>query len=290
MTLGQKIKDARISHSMTQKQLVGDHITRNMLSKIENDNATPSVRTLEYLAGKLGLPAGYFLDDATLSDGTAPDGLDEIRFAFREGRYRDCLGMLENAKVAGTTDEGYLLRSHAARCAAKCSLKEGNIAEAKEFADAADYYNKESIYYSAEIDAEMSLILAECALSLDLSEFSYNAQEFERAYAKFDFSGRYLLAQAEFLIKTGEVIRAAEIIGSLNACEGDDAVRLKYLKGLLQMEEDEFSSALKLLLDAEASAHPVLTLPIYSALEECYRQLGDFEMAYKYASLQLRKK
>ena len=72
MTLGQKIKEARLSRGMTQKELVGDYITRNMLSKIENDSATPSVRTLEYLAGALGLPTGYFLSDAVVSDGTAP--------------------------------------------------------------------------------------------------------------------------------------------------------------------------------------------------------------------------
>ena len=39
MTLGQKIRSARIERGMTQKELVGDHITRNMLSRIENDSA-----------------------------------------------------------------------------------------------------------------------------------------------------------------------------------------------------------------------------------------------------------
>ena len=42
MTLGQKIREARQSKGMTQKELVGDYITRNMLSKIENDSAIPS--------------------------------------------------------------------------------------------------------------------------------------------------------------------------------------------------------------------------------------------------------
>ena len=59
MTLGQKIKAVRLERGMTQKELAGDTITRNMLSKIENDSATPSVRTLEHLAGALGLPTEY---------------------------------------------------------------------------------------------------------------------------------------------------------------------------------------------------------------------------------------
>ena len=57
MTLGEKIKAARVERHMTQKDVVGDYITRNMLSKIENGSATPSVKTLEYLASALGLPA-----------------------------------------------------------------------------------------------------------------------------------------------------------------------------------------------------------------------------------------
>ena len=51
MNLGEKIKAARLERHMTQKDVVGDYITRNMLSKIENGSATPSVKTLEYLAG-----------------------------------------------------------------------------------------------------------------------------------------------------------------------------------------------------------------------------------------------
>ena len=65
MTLGEKIKSARIERHMTQKDVVGDYITRNMLSKIENGSATPSVKTLEYLADALGLPAGYFMSEGS---------------------------------------------------------------------------------------------------------------------------------------------------------------------------------------------------------------------------------
>ena len=53
MTLGQKLKQTRLARGMTQSQVVGDRITRNMLSQIENDLASPSVGTLEYLARRL---------------------------------------------------------------------------------------------------------------------------------------------------------------------------------------------------------------------------------------------
>lgn len=63
MTLGQKVRELRLSKQMTQKELAGDFITRNMLSQIENDGAMPSMKTMEYLAGRLGKPIGYFLDE-----------------------------------------------------------------------------------------------------------------------------------------------------------------------------------------------------------------------------------
>ena len=62
MNLGQRIRDVRLKKNLTQSDVVGDYMTRNMLSKIENGSATPSVRTLEYLAVSLDVPVSYFLD------------------------------------------------------------------------------------------------------------------------------------------------------------------------------------------------------------------------------------
>ncbi len=62
MNLGQRIKEARIQKQMTQKDLVGDYITRNMLSKIENNNAFPSIKTLEYIATQLELSIKELLE------------------------------------------------------------------------------------------------------------------------------------------------------------------------------------------------------------------------------------
>lgn len=159
MTLGQKIRDARLARGMTQKEVVGDYITRNMLSKIENDSAAPSVRTLEYLAGVLGLPTGYFLDQAEVSDGSSPDGLNEARAAFRAKEWARCLRLLKADSTAGTTDEGYLLHARAGACAAREALEHGDAAAARELAETALYYNQEGMYYSPLLDTELSLTL-----------------------------------------------------------------------------------------------------------------------------------
>lgn len=70
--LGKLIKEARISKKMTQSEVVGNFITRNMLSQIENGLATPSIRTLQYLAGILDLHINIEdISSQSNSDGSA---------------------------------------------------------------------------------------------------------------------------------------------------------------------------------------------------------------------------
>ena len=67
MELGQKLKHARQAAGLSQRQLCGDVITRNMLSQIENGNAQPSMATLQHLAKQLGKPVSFFLDEEPAS-------------------------------------------------------------------------------------------------------------------------------------------------------------------------------------------------------------------------------
>jgi transcriptional regulator with XRE-family HTH domain len=63
MELGQKIRQARLAAGLSQRQLCGEEITRNMLSLIEHGTARPSMKTLTLLAQRLGKPMSYFLDE-----------------------------------------------------------------------------------------------------------------------------------------------------------------------------------------------------------------------------------
>ena len=61
LSLGKKIRQLRIDRKITQQELVGDFITRNMLSQIENDIATPSIKTLQYIADTLEVPLSFLM-------------------------------------------------------------------------------------------------------------------------------------------------------------------------------------------------------------------------------------
>ena len=58
MTLGERIRLARKSAGITQTELAGNFITRNMLSKIENDSVYPSLQTLLYISERLRIDFG----------------------------------------------------------------------------------------------------------------------------------------------------------------------------------------------------------------------------------------
>ena len=66
MELGEKIRLARLEAGLSQRQLCGEEITRNMLSQIEHGTAKPSMKTLTFLAARLEKPVGYFLDEEAL--------------------------------------------------------------------------------------------------------------------------------------------------------------------------------------------------------------------------------
>lgn len=186
MTLGQKIKEARIARGMTQKELVGDAITRNMLSKIETDSATPSVRTLEYLAGALGLPTGHFLSDAVTPAAPIPDGLDDARAAFRAGAWEDCLAALAADPKAAVSDEGYLLHARAGAHAARAALSRGDYPLARELAESAQYYNHEGMYAEHALAAELALILGECHTALGEEGYETQREAFLQAFSDME--------------------------------------------------------------------------------------------------------
>ncbi len=62
MTLGEKIREARLARRLTQEQLAGHEFTKSYISELERGTRTPRVTTLKVLARRLNRPLSYFLD------------------------------------------------------------------------------------------------------------------------------------------------------------------------------------------------------------------------------------
>lgn len=108
--LGKKLKSARIAKKMTQSEVVGDFITRNMLSQIESGSATPSMKTLEYLAGVLEIPMERLVSDQEdYSAAPVTAMLSEIKKLLKEESYAEILEYEDSTGMLG--DEFHAIRS-----------------------------------------------------------------------------------------------------------------------------------------------------------------------------------
>ncbi len=110
--LGSKLKALRHELGMTQKELSEGIVTRNMLSRIENSEALPSLSTLTELASRLSVPVGYLIDDH--DDGTKLKNerlLSMIKKEFSVGNYDLCLQYLKNLEYYPEEREVYTAKS-----------------------------------------------------------------------------------------------------------------------------------------------------------------------------------
>jgi tetratricopeptide (TPR) repeat protein len=61
--LGDRLRQARVEAGLSQAQLGSPHFTRAYVSAIELGKARPAMKSLEFMAAKLGRPVKYFLED-----------------------------------------------------------------------------------------------------------------------------------------------------------------------------------------------------------------------------------
>lgn len=68
MTIGEKIRAARLAERLTQEQLAGDDLSKSYISEVERGRRRPRRITLKVLAQRLHRPLSYFLDGAAESE------------------------------------------------------------------------------------------------------------------------------------------------------------------------------------------------------------------------------
>ncbi len=114
LELGKKIKNERKRLHLTQSELCGDYLTRNMLSRIETGSANPSLETLEYIASRLGVSAGYLISDEDSEDDLKYRRLlSMIKSEYENGNYSLCLDYLEAIPEKNSEAESlYVLAKH----------------------------------------------------------------------------------------------------------------------------------------------------------------------------------
>ena len=178
MEFGEKLKQARLEAGLSQRQLCGDVITRNMLSQIESGKARPSMATLQYLAGKLGKPVGYFLEeDIVLSPNIAL--MEQARKAYGTKNYAQVLQLLQDYSQPDALfdqEYGYLMALAALELAA-VAMERGDALQAVPLLE---QLHRGSIYYREDMERRRKNLLLR---GYEFLEQHYkNLQDFEKAY------------------------------------------------------------------------------------------------------------
>ncbi len=269
MTIGEKIRKARRALGMTQATLAGDFVTRNMISRLESGDAMPSLDTLRYLSGQLGLPVSYFLEeDEDFDFYRKAHAIAPIREAFSAGRYDEVIAKTEALGIRD--DELCYLLSLSYFYSGKESLRIGGMKKARRELEAALSFAEKTVYDTATVK-----LLAPVYLSV-AKNFRAPLLELDRAaYMK----AMPRLVDAEFF---------HYLTQDTDFSYDNDTYR-RHLDAKQLLRQYRYQEALRQLSLIEQDKTPenyqvYVMYGVYTDMETCYKELSDFESAYRYAS------
>ena len=282
MNIGEKIKSIRSAKMMTQQELAGEHITRNMLSRIENGSALPSLPTLMYISARLGVPAGYLLADEDEDFHYHKlDRLPDIKRAYEAGDWLICRDLCES--LGGTDDEIAHIVCLCLYNAAKEAFGAGDLRRATELFDSTRTRCSHTLYPVENIKAQCNAYL-DCIYSISPSiaaevdfepgiSFDALSEPFCRYWSLLDESdGQTALLIQETYVETAdcpEKLYADHISARKSMSRGNHT--------------EAYSTLKKILASNESIPAPMLYF-IFCDLEECCRELSDYRGAYEYSS------
>ena len=284
MTTGEKIKKLRLEKMMTQAQLVGTHITRNMLSRIESDEASPSLQTLLYLASRLNVPAGYLLADEKEDKAYAKSfALQNIKSSFKSGDYKICRQFCLDFE--GTDDEIMLLFITSVFAIAVEEFDKGNLKRAIAFFDEVISCSQDSEYYTENLRSAACMYIRYMRrFSPNLSSSVIDEDNVEYYCAMNDRFCRYIHAL--------ETLEEASITFAEDYIKNGDYQdpTVMHVSAKIEMRHGNFKSAfsklLQLLTNNREVSYPVLC-NVFMDLEVCAREINDFKSAYEFSNSKL---
>lgn len=262
MEMGQRLKQARLDAGLSQRQLCGEIITRNMLSQIENGAARPSMETLSHLAERLGKPVSYFLDEDAV---TSPNQqvMAQARNLFAQSCWQDVVRALADYRKPDPIFdwEKSLLLARSLLVLARQALQEGRKPYARQLLHDALSAAEETPYGGEELKAAIQVL--------------FSAAGEPGALPNVD---NVLLYQAQAALEGGDALRAGIL---LDAASEHSAPLWKFLRGKAWFTLGNYDRAVPNLQGVED------TFPEADALlERCFAALENYKMAYYYACRQ----
>jgi len=261
MELGARLKQARLDAGLSQRQLCGDVITRNMLSQIENGSAKPSMDTLRYLAGRLGKTVGFFLEE----EEPVPHNQQRLLQA-RQAKGTQVLGLLEEYQSPDQVydPERWLLEALTCLDLAKQAVADQKNTYALSLLERAKAAGEKTPYYTEE--TERTRLLLCFAAGGQVSETQLPALEPE------------LLLRAKSALDNGDPEKAGRLLDAAD----ERPPQWHFLRATVYEKLGDYKNAAENYLQAE----PWNPMQVYGCLERCYKALEDYKRAYEYACKQ----
>ena len=261
MELGQRIRQARLEAEMSQRQLCGDVITRNMLSQIENGSARPSMGTLQYIAEKLGKPIGYFLNEET----PVPHN-QQILLQARQASGIQVLNILEEYQDPDPVfdPERWLLEALTCLELAKGALEENKTAYARSLLERAGAAGEKTPYYNRQTERSRLLLCFAAGMTVPTQALPPMEPE--------------LLLRGQAALEEGDPALAGRILDGA----AKRTPQWYFLRGAAFEAEKNYAQAAEQYLQA-VEYEP---MKVYSCLERCYKAMDNYKEAYRYACLQ----
>ncbi len=281
MNIGERIRELRISKLMTQSELAGDHITRNMLSCIENGSANPSLSTILYIAGRLNVPAGFLLaEEGDEIVYRKISNLSNIKRAYTAGDWRGCRNLCFSGCPEPDDEIGLLLASCDAGIAAE-EFWNGKLRSSCRFFDEALSYAEKTIYPTDDVEATARVYFRYME-RISHTLYSDMLDE-EKPLTLCAASPLVAYLNALDALDCGDLARAEVFLTLADA----ESFEHTHVRARLMMAEGDYRGAEKLLLQLLKAAKPLKPVSLYAVLcemENCCRENEDFKGAYTYAN------
>ena len=285
MNIGERIRELRISKLMTQADLAGDRITRNMLSCIENGSANPSLSTIVYIAGRLGVSAGFLL--AEQGDEMAyrkMSNLSNIKKAYTTGDVQSCRSLCLSGCPEPDDEISLLL----ANCDVGIAAEEfwsGKLRSSCRFFDEALSYAEKTIYSTDAIEAEIKVYFRYMERISHTLYSDLLDEEKVLSVKSNSVMSQYL--DALDALEDGNASIAKQLVEQLSK-KASNSFFAAHLQNKLLITEKNYKQAQKALQQLlQDGSTPLNKIELYTVLEDleiCCRENDDYKNAYRYAS------
>ncbi len=269
MSIGEKIKARRKQLGLTQAQVSGDKISRNMLSLIESGNASPSLDTLYYIADKLNIRIEYLVSrDISIETFERIEHEQEIWDEFHKNNFEKSLYLIDRFGQKSNS-----LMYLAAECAyriAKEKTRNGSLASARRWIEKTMEYISLSTLDTKLLRAKISLI-SSITQNIQAPKLHFDNEEYDDLVHDVTDEEyyHYYIGDLDYQYKNPILSLHMTAKNKIKSRLYVEAIQL-----LCQAEEEK----------TQENYDAFVFFGIYTDLENCYKELLDFEKAYRYAT------